>query len=162
MVHDEAGDAEKESEEDEKHVQTFLQEIRILVPGAQIMGGFLFSVPFQQRFDKLTSSQRSVFLITFASILIALILCLAPAAYHRLRWPIRDKRRFIALGTRFVIAGFVSLAISTTLGAHLIASMVLGEGPAAIMASALGLLIAATWFAAPLLKIHERLRAPPH
>ena len=148
------GEQEPEREDDE-HLQTFLQEIRILVPGAQIIGGFLFSVPFQTRFETLTRGQRHVFAIVFVATMLAIVLFLAPAAYHRIVWPIRQKRRFVAYGTRFLLAGFASLALSIVLSAYLIASIVLGDLAATIIASCFAVLVSLSWWILPLRRAHE-------
>jgi hypothetical protein len=155
MTSGDDGRERKREEEDEKHLQTFLQEIRILVPGAQIIGGFLFSVPFQQRFEILTSAQRDVFAVVFVSTMLALVLFLAPAAYHRVVWPIREKRRFVAFGTRFVLAGFVSLAVSIVLSAYLVSSIVLGDVAAAAVALAFASLLGIAWWILPWRRAHE-------
>ena len=151
----EASDEAHTDQEDERHLQTFLQEVRILVPGAQILGGFLFALPFQQRFQALTAPQRVVFEVVFVSTMLALVLFLAPAAYHRFVWPIREKRRFVAFGTRFLLVGFVPLALSIVLSAYLVSSVVVGDAAAAVVACGFAVLMGITWWALPSRRAHE-------
>ena len=148
------------AEDDEKTLQTFLQEIRVLVPGAQIVGAFLFSVPFQQRFESLSSSQRGVFVTIFIMTMLALVLFLAPAAYHRIAAPIHEKRKFVALGTRLLLLGFVPLAISLVLSTYLVTALVLGEVASKLIAGFFAALLFGAWWVAPTRRLHERLREP--
>jgi hypothetical protein len=143
-------------EEGQRELEILLQEIRTLLPGTQLLGGFLLSVPFQARYETLTWTQRSVFLLTFAMTLLALVMFLTPSIYHRLVAPVRDKKRFVAIGTRFVIAGFVPLTISTALSMHLVIGMVLGGRWAWLAAGVLALLLVALWWVLPLSRLHER------
>lgn len=153
--------AETDHHYEQQKLQTFLQELRVVLPGTQLLGGFLLSVPFQPRFEQLDAGQRAVFLATFCATLLALALFLAPSIYHRLATPLHDKRRFIALGTRFLVAGFVPLSVSTVLSVHLLVSVMLGRAWAHGIASGFAALVLVTWWVAPRLRLHERMPLPP-
>src|SRR6478672_7072526 len=64
-----------------------LEETRILLPGTQIFAGFLITLPFQSRFEKLTATQRDLYLVVFVTIILSLICFIMPAAYHRVARP---------------------------------------------------------------------------
>jgi FtsH-binding integral membrane protein len=153
----------KGDDEEEKHLQTFLQEIRVLIPGAQIVGAFLFSVPFQSRFEVLSATQRMVFIGIFLSTIAATVLFLAPAAYHRLANPIRHKRAFVRLGTWFIVAGFVGLSASLSLSVYLVASMLVSVAAATAMAGGAAALVVLAWWVIPLGRLHDAMRGdePP-
>ena len=77
-----------------------LQELRVILPGVQVLLAFLLTAPFQQRFADLPGSLRNAF---FASIVCATwpALLIAPSARHRLRWRAGEKGACCASATRW-------------------------------------------------------------
>ena len=71
-----------------------LQELRIVIPGVQILFAFLLTVPFSQGFTKLTTVQQYVFFATLLCTAAATALLIAPSAHHRLlfRQGVREQR----------------------------------------------------------------------
>jgi hypothetical protein len=76
--------AEDRQERSAREVVEFLQELRIVLPGVQILFAFLLTVPFAQRFAELTGLQRNVFFATLLCTAAATALLIAPSAHHRL------------------------------------------------------------------------------
>ncbi len=64
-----------------------LQELRILLPGAQLLTSFLIILPFTQGFSTIVQSEKRVFIATFLCSLASLVLFSAPAAQHRIMRP---------------------------------------------------------------------------
>jgi hypothetical protein len=137
-------------------LEDLLTETRILLPGTQVFLGFLTTLPFANRFGDLDLLRRATFICTFIATVLALVLFVVPAAYHRLSRPIEHKKRFKAFANRFLIAGLVPLSISMVLTTYLITFMVM-RNFALLLAGVIALLIAAVWWAAPLLRLHDRL-----
>jgi hypothetical protein len=144
--------------DDDTKLQTFLQEGRVLLPGIQIFGSVLLTLPFQSRFRELSQLEQDVYLATFLGTILCLALLMAPATYHRLRDPVTDKRRFIAMGSRFVIAGVIVFCIVCGLSTQLVASVVTTNFGATVLGGAATTLLAATWFLPAALRLHERER----
>lgn len=153
-------EAESKEGREETNLQTFLQEVRTVLPGTQVLGAFLLTVPFQARYETLEPSERIVLFVTFIANLIALAAFLLPAVYHRVAAPMREKNKFVVLGTGIVLAGFVPLFVSTILTVHVLASMVFPSSPIPLVTSlVLGLLLFFGWAVVPMLRLHERIRA---
>jgi len=89
-----------------------LNELRVVLPGVQVLFAFLLSLPFLYRFDQLTAAQRDVYFVSFLCAAAATALLITPSAYHRLRFRQHDKERMLFTSNRLVIAGTVFLAIS--------------------------------------------------
>src|SRR5919202_1474373 len=91
-----------------------LNELRVALPGVQVLFAFLLSVPFSQGFAKVTALQRGVFFASFICTAVASAFLIAPSAYHRLRWRAKDKERMLVTSNRFAVTGmaFLALAIS--------------------------------------------------
>ena len=68
------------SDTDDPDLNDLLQELRILLQGAQVLSGFLTILPFSEGFGRLDQFERMIFLVTFISSLAGLIFISAPAA----------------------------------------------------------------------------------
>jgi hypothetical protein len=128
-----------------------LQELRVLLQGAQVLTAFLIILPFNAGFARLSQPEKWVYLATFVCALTSLILLSAPAAQHRLEWPLRDRAHFKRFATRVSIIGLVPLSLSLVLVTQLVVAQTLGSGQALLAAGAVAVLIGAVWWLFPLL-----------
>jgi Family of unknown function (DUF6328) len=127
-----------------------LNELRVALPGVQVLFAFLLTVPFSQGFAKLTDPQRAVFFGTFVTTFVASTFLIAPTAYHRLRFRVGDKERMLGTANRFAIAGLVLLAVALGGAMFLVADVVYEAGLAAGVAGAAVAALAWCWFVLPL------------
>ena len=134
-----------------------LNELRVALPGVQVLFAFLLAVPFQQRFQHATGFQRDAYFVTLSTALISTVLLIAPSAYHRLNFRRHDKQRIVEFGNRCVIAGLGVLAIAMTSVMVLISDVLFGGAVAIVAPSLSAALLIVLWIAAPL---RERSRAP--
>src|SRR5260370_9899064 len=65
-----------------------MTELRVMMPGVQILFAFMLSIPFSNKFDAASALQRFVYFVGFASCAVSSALLMAPAVYHRLHWRI--------------------------------------------------------------------------
>jgi uncharacterized protein DUF6328 len=137
-----------------------LEETRIFLPGTQIFAGFLITLPFQSRFDKLTAVQRTLYLVIMVAVLLALICFIAPAAYHRIARPVHRKQAYKVLATWFVIAGLVPFSVSTVLATYFIIDVVVGPGIGLIVALFVSVPILLLWWLSPILRVHDHVATP--
>jgi hypothetical protein len=91
-----------------------LQELRALIPGATVLFGFLLAITFTNQFGDMERHERYVYLATLVSNAIAIVLFLAPAAHHRLRFREGDKDYLLQKGNREAIAGTVASSLALT------------------------------------------------
>jgi len=141
---------ETEEERLDRNLMELLQELRVALPGIQVLFAFLLVVPFQQGWVKVTDFEKVVYYATLLSTAVASILLIAPTARHRLRFRELDKRWIVETANRLAIAGLVFLAISITGVILLISHTVYNSATAAV---ATGVVFAAMlwlWFLAPL------------
>ncbi len=118
-----------------------LNELRVVLPGVQVLFAFLLSLPFLTRFDQLTRNDRNVYFLSFLCAAAATALLMAPSSYHRLRFRQHDKERMLFTSNRLVIAGTVFLAISVV-GVIFVVTDALYHSPLAAVVTA----IMAGWF----------------
>jgi hypothetical protein len=74
---------ETEAERDDRNLAELLQELRVAGLGVQVLFGFLLSLPFTNRFDRLSRGQRDLYLASLVLAAIATAMLLGPVAYHR-------------------------------------------------------------------------------
>jgi hypothetical protein len=104
-----------------------LSELRILLPGAQMLTAFLIILPFNGGAREIILAERFTFLATFFFALGSLVLLSAPAIQHRLMRPLVRRERFKRVATRQIVAGSACMAFAFTLGTKLVISSVFGK-----------------------------------
>ncbi len=127
-----------------------LSELRILLPGAQMLTAFLIILPFNSGGSQIIQEERIVFLATFVFALSSLVLMSAPAIQHRLMRPLINRERFKRVATRQIVAGSFSLAFALTLGTNLVISTVFGKLAGNVASGTMAVLILILWGALPL------------
>ena len=144
--------AETEKERIDRELIELLNELRVVLPGVQVLFGFLLVVPFQQGFAEVTELVRVVYYVAFMTAALANVLLIAPSTYHRIRFREGDKENLIRLSGRLLIAGTASLAVSLTATVFLITDVLFPGGPGIAAAITAGIVVAGFWFGIPLLR----------
>lgn len=127
-----------------------LSELRILLPGAQMLTAFLIILPFNGSARQIIHTQRYVFLVTFFCALISLVLLSAPAIQHRLMRPLISKSRFKRIASRQIVAGSFALGCAFILGTNLVISEVFGATTGIIAGATMATLIGSAWWVLPM------------
>ena len=115
---------DQEQERLNRQLLELLNEIRVALPGVQVLFAFLLAVPFQARFGQITSFQRHVYLVTLLASAAATACLIAPTGYHRILFRRGDRPRIIQHGTRMLVAGLVCLAVAMTGAVYLICDVI--------------------------------------
>ncbi|HKE80890.1 MAG TPA: DUF6328 family protein [Solirubrobacteraceae bacterium] len=143
---EEQGRTEEEQERLNRQMTELLNEIRVAMPGVQVLFAFLLAVPFQQRFGEVDAFQRDVYFVTLLAAATATAFFIAPSAYHRIAFQHHEKRQIIRTGTRQFIFGLIALAVAMN-GAVLLVTDVLFQAPTVIVTTVLlASLFAWLWF----------------
>jgi Family of unknown function (DUF6328) len=144
------GRKETPEERADRNLGELLQELRVALPGVQILFAFLLTVPFSQGFDKLDEFQRELYFGVLLSTAVSTALLIAPSANHRLLFRMRDKENLVRVSNRLTIAGLGVLSLSL-IGAILLISDMMFKSPAPLIVTvAAGLIFAILWVAMPL------------
>jgi hypothetical protein len=143
----EAPEDEDVKERLEREHGELLEELRALIPGAQVLFGFLLAIRFTSPFTDLTAVQRYVYYATLLSTAVALVLLLAPSAYHRLRFREGDKDVLVRKGNREAIAGTGAIALAFTGVLYLVTDLVFTTQAAIAVALVFFALTAWRWWA---------------
>jgi hypothetical protein len=142
-------DEEAPDERLNRELIELLNELRVALPGVQVLFAFLLTVPFSDRFGDLTGSQRAFYFATFVGTTIATGLFMAPTAYHRIRFREGDKERMLRTANRFAVVGIGFLALSVTMAVVLTADLLFGLATAVSIGLLTFAFLVWIWFAIP-------------
>jgi cobalamin synthase len=141
-----------ERDRTDRQMAELLQELRVALPGVQILFAFLLTVPFSTGFQKATSFQRTLFFITLLATAASTVCLIAPTATHRLRFHGGDRRYIIESANRLLIAGLVFLAVAIICALSLITDYLFGLDSHWYWPALVGIALIALWFVRPLLR----------
>jgi hypothetical protein len=145
-------EAESRSEQLDRELIELLNELRVALPGVQVLFGFLLTVPFSQRFESVSLSERRVFFATFLCTAVASALLIAPSAQHRILWRAKDKDALLRRANGLAIGGTVFLAAALTGAVWVVTNLIYAQAPTAIVTAGIAALFAWAWFVAPLIR----------
>jgi hypothetical protein len=127
-----------------------LNELRVALPGVQVLFAFLLAVPFQQRFADTTSFQRDVYFAGLALALIATAFLIAPTAVHRLNFRANDKEAIVLISNQLVIIGTGVLALAMITVMALISDILFGKVATIVVTVLAALIFVLLWVVLPL------------
>jgi hypothetical protein len=145
-----SGREETEGERLDRNLGELLQELRVALPGVQVLFAFLLAVPFQQNFTEITELEKRIYFATLLFTAISATLLISPSAYHRLTFRYQQKRPLVFYSNRFAIAGLGFLALAMTGAIALITAVLFGTVAAVVTTACAFLTFAFFWFVLPL------------
>jgi Kef-type K+ transport system membrane component KefB len=140
---------ESKGERLNRELMELLQELRVVIPGVQILLAFLLTAPFQQRFAQLPGSMRNAFFASIACATLATAFLIAPSAHHRLRWRAGEKERLVRVGNQMAIVGTVFLAAAIVLALYVITDVLFTTNLAVMTAIVALVVFAVLWYVVP-------------
>jgi hypothetical protein len=154
-------DGETRKERVDRELLELLHELRVALPGVQILFAFLLIVPFQQTMAQITDFQRDVYFITLVAVAVAAGLLIAPAAQHRVLFRQHDKEGLLRRSSRSAYAGVVVLAVAISSAVLLVVDVIFSRTQAWVTAGIVGALLAWWWVAVPFWqRAHNRQDLP--
>jgi Kef-type K+ transport system membrane component KefB len=133
-----------------RNLDQLLQELRIVLPGVQVLFAFLLAVPFSTRFGDVDGFERDVYFAALLLSAVAVALLMAPSMHHRILFRHEQKAYLVSVASVMTIAGMSALALAIVLSLVLVAHFLFGSGAAwaagAVSFGAFALL----WYALPI------------
>ena len=136
-----------------------LNELRVILPGVQVLFAFLLMVPFTQRFPQLDDLETGVFFMTLICTAIATALLIAPSAHHRMLWRGGAREQRLVLGNLLAIAGLVFLLPAMVGVVFVITDFIFSLTAAITVTALLVLFFVLLWFLLPLRYRDSNLRS---
>jgi Family of unknown function (DUF6328) len=153
--HPETGRDETEDERVDRNLQEMLGELRVALPGVQVLFAFLLVVPFNQRFADVTQFQKTVFFATLLCTAASTVCLIAPTAHHRIEFRQQDKHRIVSTGNRIVILGLLLLAIAMTGAVTFVTDFLYASTTTTVVAAALAGAFVLLWYVIPLRRLAQ-------
>jgi len=142
VIPEQQADTETQKQRVDRELIELLNEVRVALPGAQVLLAFVLGVAFTDRFTELSSAQRGIYFATMLLVAAAIALLIAPPAYHRMNFRDGNKEQLLHVANRMVLTSLALLLLAVTGVVCLVTDLLYGAAAAAI-ASAL----TAAWFA---------------
>jgi hypothetical protein len=147
-----------QKEEVDRELKELLEEVRIALPGIQVLAAFLLTVVFTSAFRELSDGDRVVFFAGFMSALSSAVLLLSAPAHHRLLWRRQNKDHLVASISRITFLATILIGVAFVCVTFVVVDFVYGARTALILSACLAALMMVVWYGIPLLLLSEMPR----
>jgi Family of unknown function (DUF6328) len=154
----ESGREESEEERADRNLSDLLQELRVALPGVQVLFAFLLTVPFTQRFEDLSDFDQKLYFAVLISVALATVLLVAPTIGHRILFRRQQKEFIVTIANRLALAGMLILAVAMCGAIALISDFLFGLATAVISTVVMATAFVGFWFLGPIVR---RQKLPP-
>ena len=148
--------AEDQKERIDRELIELLNEIRVVLPGAQVLFAFLLTLPFTQRFESLTAIDRDAYFAAFICTAIGTSMLMAPTMNHRLRFREHDKESMLLWFNKLTLVGSGFLAAAIALSVYVVTGMLFKATWATVVGGLIAVWLVVVWYVLPL--VHRRSR----
>jgi len=145
-------ETESKDEQLDRELIELLNELRVALPGVQMLFGFLLALPFSVGFEQTSAADRRVYFTSFVAAAAASVFLIAPSAYHRLMWRQREKEHLLRAANAMAIAGLACLAIAVTAAVYVVTSALYSSTAAAATAAVVAAATVVCWYDLPLVR----------
>ena len=154
--HPGSGRIETDTERVDRNLLELLNELRVALPGVQVLFAFLLVVPFNQRYTDTTAFQERVYFATLLFTALAAVFLIAPSVHHRIEFRQQDKEHIVLVANKLFLAGLVALSLAMTGVVLLITDFLFSSTAAIVVTTATALAFAIVWFAIPIARMRSR------
>jgi len=141
---------ENQKERVDRELIELLNELRVTLPGVQVLFAFLLVAPFSQGFEGVNNLQKYAYVIALTFTALGSAFLIAPTPYHRIRFRDRDKEAVVRMGNQMAIAGTVCLAIAMSCSLFFVTDFLFHSPVPALLTACVVVVIAVFWYVIPL------------
>lgn len=141
---------ESPDERANRELMELLNELRVALPGVQVLFAFLLTIPFAQRFGQLDAGDRRIYFAAVLATAAATVFLIAPTAHHRIRFRAAVKEQLLRVANVFAILGLACLAFAITAVTYVITDVIYPGTLPRIVAAALAGAFVVGWLLVPL------------
>jgi len=138
------------AKQENRELIELLNELRIVLPGVQVLFAFLLTVPLIGRFETLTTFEKRMYVIAFFASAAATVMLVAPSAYHRIQWRKGDKEALLIASNRLAVIGLAFLAVAMVAVVGLVTALITTDGLSLLLVVFAAGFIGVLWFGIPL------------
>ena len=144
--------AEKDDKDLDRELIELLNELRVTLPGVQVLFAFLLIGPFSQGFARVNDLQKYAYLAALVFTALGSAFLIAPTPYHRIRFRDRDKEAMLLIANRLAIAGTVCLAVGMCCALFFVTDFLFHSPVPALVTALVAGVIATFWYVVPLVR----------
>jgi hypothetical protein len=144
--------SEKSQDELNRELIELLNELRVTLPGVQVLFAFLLVAPFSQGFARINDLQKYGYLTALFFTALGSVFLIAPAPYHRIRFRDRDKNALLKTANKLALAGTVCLAIGMSSALFVVTDFLFRSPVPALLTAVVAIAIVVLWYVLPLLR----------
>jgi Family of unknown function (DUF6328) len=140
---------ESKESPDERHSRELIEllnELRVALPGVQVLFAFLLAVPFAQGWQRTSAFQRDVFFVAFIAAAVSSVLLIAPSSIHRIGWRVSNKGEIVRVSNWLAVVGLGALAVAMTAVTLFVTDYIFTRGAAIATAVCVGACFVAVWY----------------
>ena len=141
---------ENEHERRARELIELLQELRVMLPGVQVLFAFLLTVPFSARFGEVSPLQQTVFFGTLVCTAISAGLLIAPSVHLRILWRQQAREHRLRVANELAIAGMILLVPGMVGAIFVITDILFGSTAAAVGTATIAAFFVYVWFVIPI------------
>jgi hypothetical protein len=149
------GRNETEEERADRMWQELIQEVRVAQMGVQILFGFLLTVVFTAKYDDLSGTDQTIYIVTVVLGACATGALIGPVSLHRLVSGRRVKPQAVQMASRLTLLGLVLLLATTTSSLLLILRVATHDGFVPYLVAGVVFWYLLCWFVLPLWTRHR-------
>jgi hypothetical protein len=126
-----------------------MQELRVILPGSQVLVAFLLTAPFAQRFSELDGTGKDLYGLALLSSMLSVVTFMAPAALHRVG-DRTDRAARLRLSIALTRAGLACLGLGLASSLFVVTRFVFSDSTAVLLTGITVVAMLGLWLALPL------------
>jgi Family of unknown function (DUF6328) len=151
--------SEKSQSDLDRELIELLNELRVTLPGVQVLFAFLLIAPFSQGFDRINDLQKYAYLVALTFTALGSAFLIAPSPYHRIRFRDRDKEVMLRTSNKLALAGTICLATGISSALFFVTDFLFRSPLPALLTGLVAGAITTFWYALPLAReLRDRAR----
>src|SRR5262245_2766111 len=132
-------------EKTDRQLIELLTELRVALPGAQVLLGFLLTAPLASRFGRTSELDRALLYVCTVITAAGVLFLMAPSVYHRMRWDEGGKQDVVRVGHLLFLIGTFCLAVGLLCAVFVIGDILFGMAAAAAATAVSLAVVVSTW-----------------
>jgi Kef-type K+ transport system membrane component KefB len=143
---------ETPAERADRNFDDILQELRVTQTGVQVLFSVLLTIPFSQRFEKVTAFQKDVYFLALLLAAATAVMLVAPVSTHRLLFRTGQKPWVVKVAAVYAVVGTVLLLLTIAAVLLFVSDVLFASTLAVAIAVLFGVSTGVLWFVPPLLR----------
>ena len=146
------GSGEERGTSIHRKIRHVLTETRVVLPGAQALLGFQLIITFTKTFQEIPALSKLVHTLSLGTMAVAIVLLMAPAAYHRLVYGGDDTEDMHRTGSNMITIATLPLALGIAGDVYVTIAQVAGSPIIGLVSALLALaMLIGLWHVYPMI-----------